>query len=1211
MKSGIKDLIAAIIIQLVLTLPFYTASAYGLSISNVRVTSVSSNSAAIEWNTDNASNGRVRYGRTASLGFTQRHDNFIENHTLSLFNGIESDTAYFFSVESTDLAGNTASDNNSNNFYTFRTRDITPPPQVTGLTAVSTTPSSIFLSWNGLNISDLSHYVVFRNRVAIGNATANSLNDTNLSSGASFNYKVSAVDNSGNEGPQSDTLIASTSGIDSTAPIISSVDSLPLSDTTARIAWLTNENSTTEVLFGINATDRRKSSSALETNHSIVIDGLTRNLRHIFVVSSCDRSNNCANSSGHSLIAGRDTILPFINLSIPRFVSRRVIDVIGSTEPFASVALFVNDMGIPLRSLSSNEIGSSGRFIFSQIQLQQDNVIKIVITDRSGNRNQRIFETGIDTEDPTIQLNEIPSLTSKTNLTVSGSVNEPVKIKVFVETNANDTSVPSQITGLNATRIGQNFVELRWNESRDRDFSHYVVYRADASPIAVTKPSTFNLFIDALVDSGRSYTYEVSAVNIFANEGPKSEPIRVTTLRGGQILNLQHAPVDIFEDFRKPLFTANTSGNFNFGIRLNKNDGKYSIKLIFEDRAENAVIIEKAVTLDTKKPEVKIISPPSGALIFENVANEVDVIGKTKPNARVHLFVDRTPFSFFNQSFEISGLPNEIQDLPEAQLDAKCRFNVAAKSFCSTGADFSVDADSNGNFKFERVDLTTIFGGASRLTEVPVTEFRDTQLNPEGQESKRTTLVVIATDQAGHKGVATQAVRIGTCWSGNQSFDIIPLTQFQGPTFLSTESLAEGTETVYFFLNYTYIGRGANPKIKDVTLSRACSTKEVTDPRFNISCQIMPSGNSPIKLNAPENTVSWSAVTLSRFPGMDKFLENDWKAFFKAFNKELTFPFKVRITYEHDVLNDEGQSVRAKEVQTTCEQVSYVVDNSIIDPRKVLPDWLLFDAVDFLKDSMKTINEVQEQINKLIDYVAIGCLYSILARIIVKIYRIWTEFSEEKIFAKARSAFVKQGYGSFKIKYLSDADLKRCFPASASAWNAEAKLYQAQRWACDRIFGHSAPSAWTETEDDTELHRRITSEKTCASDFDTRGIKFRAENCRGLTKNFLDLLKNKDDIPVDKKCFLVSNTNNPNNPEPSNPKGQRIYTIAEQQDPVLVSSKIYRLESAEFRFTDSFYAVKANEDTYMTSFQKTCAELCRGDNKEPKGQIESTIDFNG
>ena len=879
MNSKIKEVITVVLIQLILSLPFYTTSVYGLTVSNVNVVKVTANSATISWNSDNAGNGKVKYGKNASLGFTQKHENFVTNHTLTVTSGIESDSTYLFAVESTDLNGTSATDNNSGVFYTFKTTDITPPSQVKGLKALSSTPTSILLSWDAVNATDLDHYVVQRNRIAIANTTANSFNDTQVEPNKEFNYKVSAIDKSGNEGSQSDTITTSTASADSIAPVISNIDLLPTSDTTAKVTWITDENTTSIVLFGINKTDQMKSDTDLETNHSVVIGGLLKNVRYTFVVKSCDKSNNCANSSNQSFTALADTTLSFINVSIPRFVNRRVIDIIGSTEPFTQVTLFVNDMNIPKRSLSSNEVGSSGKFIFRQVQLEQDNVIKIIAIDRSGNKKERSFEVGVDTQAPIVQLNETPEITPRTNFTISGAVNEPVTIKVFVDVNVNESIVPSEIKGLNATKIGKNAVELHWNESKEKDFSHYVVYRSDVGAIAITKPEDFNFFVDLLVDSGKSYTYQVSAVNIFGKESQLSEPITVTTLTGGEILNLKPNVVDIFEDFRKPLQITNASANFNFGIRLNKGDRIYKIKLIFEDKANNSVIIEKSVVLDTKKPQIKIISPARGALIFENTANQVDIIGKTEPNARVHLFIDRTPISAFNQSVEVTGIPpvlgDEIQDIPEAQLDAKCRFNVAGTSYCRTGADFSETADSEGNFKFKNVDLTTTFAGA-RIREVPPTQFREEILNREAQEaarsSKTVTLLVISTDQVGLRGFASQNVRLGTCWSGNQSWTIIPLTQYQSPALISTERLADGTETIYFYFNYTYIGRGKNARISRVDISKACGSRETLDPRFNISCQILPAGVPTRSLNPPENTLSYSSVTVNRFPAMDRFL---------------------------------------------------------------------------------------------------------------------------------------------------------------------------------------------------------------------------------------------------------------------------------------------------------------------------------------------------
>ena len=86
-------------------------------------------------------------------------------------------------------------------------------------------------------------------------------------------------------------------------------------------------------------------------------------------------------------------------------------------------------------------------------------------------------------------------------------------------------------------------------------------------------------------------------------------------------------------------------------------------------------------------------------------------------------------------------------------------------------------------------------------------------------------------------------------------------------------------------------------------------------------------------------------------PGMDTWLRDDWESFFNGFSEELSFPFKLGISYTH---KKEGRLIT--EHQTTCKEVSYVVDNAIIDPREVLPDWLLYDFVDFLNESIHTIN---------------------------------------------------------------------------------------------------------------------------------------------------------------------------------------------------------------------------------------------------------------
>ncbi|GEM_PF-1993254 len=1000
---------------------------------------------------------------------------------------------------------------------------------------------------------------------------------------------------------------------------VSNVRITAAADNSATVGWDTDAKSSSAVNYGIIGNENTKNPVGLDTSHSVIIDGLTKGQDYSYSVKSCDASNSCAESQKQTFRAGKDSALPFIDAIIPRYANKRVMDIAGSTNPFSSVSLYVNNLNVPKRTLDSNAVGASGKFTFASIQLEQNNAIKIIATGQTGSKIEKSFEVGVDTDEPAVQLGDINPLSAKSELKINGIVSEPVKLRVFISSAASTDSAPIKITGLKAGAIGANSIELKWDESKDKEFSNYVVYRSDAGPIAMTKPINYNLFIDAKADTGKSYTYQVTQANTNAKESEKSEPITALTLSGGVKITDRPAAVDIFGGVSKPAMELDVSDKFDFALKLNKGDAAYNLKFEFEDKAGNKAVIEKNVVLDTKRPEVKILSPPAGASLYEDAAHDIDIVGKTKPNARVHLFVNRLPVSLYDTSVEIAGIPNEatsipnsisarsfdfdvktlegrLQSISEKELDEKCGIKGAASSGCK-GADRSVTADAQGNFKFEKIDLTASFSEGARINEVPVTDFRDVQLNQEAQQSRTTTIAIIATDQLGSRGVAKHTSSIVNCWSGNLSWDVIPDVRKQNPTFLSTERMAEGTETLYFILNYNYIGRGTNAKIVDngVSLSKACGTLDLMDKRFNISCKILPSGGSAI-LNKPDNTKSYSVVTLGRLPNMDKFLENDWKSFMNALgiNREMTFPLKLRITYSHDILDSNGQMKTVRETQTTCQQVSYVVDNTLIDPRKVLPDFMLNGLVNFLQDSVSALTKVQNQIDKVVDYVAVACLYTFIAHLVFKIYRTWIDLTNEKLYAlknfiptnvineNPECADIIKKYqektGFLKLKYVSDPDLKKCFKSSYDAWQKETKLYEWQRWSCDRIFGHSSPAKWTEKVEDKELQAQIDEKDKCSVDESVRGASYRAEPCTSPT--FAKYIEAKK-YGADQKCVEVRT-------------GATSYTLFKIGKMVPDSDNLYQLEyvgglksEVEFAQRD-----KKGEDYYFTKSYKSCADIC-------------------
>lgn len=101
--------------------------------------------------------------------------------------------------------------------------DITPPAQVTGVNINTINSNSLGISWDANTEPDLGYYKVYRSLTSpfapdvtnlIAAPTTNSYADTGLSASTTYFYRVTAVDNRGNEGIPS----VETSGTTSAAP---------------------------------------------------------------------------------------------------------------------------------------------------------------------------------------------------------------------------------------------------------------------------------------------------------------------------------------------------------------------------------------------------------------------------------------------------------------------------------------------------------------------------------------------------------------------------------------------------------------------------------------------------------------------------------------------------------------------------------------------------------------------------------------------------------------------------------------------------------------------------------------------------------------------------------------------------------------------------------------------------------------------------------
>ena len=92
-----------------------------------------------------------------------------------------------------------------------------------------------------------------------------------------------------------------------------------------------------------------------------------------------------------------------------------------------------------------------------------------------------------------------------------------------------DTFPPAAPQGLRAIAAAQS-IELTWERSPEPDLAGYRIYRAigDAAFEKLADISQLPAYSDRAVESGKTYRYQISALDQSANESPRSAPVSAT-----------------------------------------------------------------------------------------------------------------------------------------------------------------------------------------------------------------------------------------------------------------------------------------------------------------------------------------------------------------------------------------------------------------------------------------------------------------------------------------------------------------------------------------------------------------------------------------------------------------------------------------------------------------------------------------------------------
>lgn len=147
--------------------------------------------------------------------------------------------------------------------------------ELTNLTFRIWNSSGVLLYNESVDVSGTSNVTVF---------------DYNLSSDDVYDWECVALNNNSDEGDG----INYTVSFDSVGPIISSLSSGDPGTTSATVSWTTSEVANSSLSVGGGTWSN---SSSYVTSHSVVISGLSSGTSYSYVVYSCDRADNCVNSS--------------------------------------------------------------------------------------------------------------------------------------------------------------------------------------------------------------------------------------------------------------------------------------------------------------------------------------------------------------------------------------------------------------------------------------------------------------------------------------------------------------------------------------------------------------------------------------------------------------------------------------------------------------------------------------------------------------------------------------------------------------------------------------------------------------------------------------------------------------------------------------------------------------------------------------------------
>jgi len=255
--------------------------------------------------------GYILYFGTASDTYTQSID--VNNVTTYELTGLTIGATYYFAMTAYDTSGNESTYSNEL-IRTIQAPADTTPPAISSIQASGLTESSATVSWStneGANTQvEYGTSNSYGTSTALNSSltTSHSQDISGLSASTLYHYRVLSRDAAGNLTSSSDYTFTTSETPDITAPVISSVQTSGISESSAAISWSTNEAADTKIEYGTSISYGTSTTlnSTLGTSHSQSISGLSASTLYHYRVLSRDEAGNLASSNDYTFTTSEE-----------------------------------------------------------------------------------------------------------------------------------------------------------------------------------------------------------------------------------------------------------------------------------------------------------------------------------------------------------------------------------------------------------------------------------------------------------------------------------------------------------------------------------------------------------------------------------------------------------------------------------------------------------------------------------------------------------------------------------------------------------------------------------------------------------------------------------------------------------------------------------------------------------------------------------------